>query len=475
MLDFVTRITLALCACVFAGSFSMAQDAPASTNLDDQTSVAVTIYNNNLALVREHRSFPLATGEQHLRFQDVADKIRPETVSLKSLKAEGSIAVLEQNYEYDLISPQKLMEKFVGRDVELRSFNEEGRYEVEQARLLSTNGGPVYEVDGKIYTGHPGTVILPEIPDTLIARPSLIWVVNNTQPEQDVEVTYLTQGMSWKADYVLTLSQRATQCDLSGWVTLNNNAGATYTDATLKVVAGEVNQVPDALGHKMVMEEMAFARGVAAPAPMQEETFAEYHLYTLPRKTTIKQNQSKQVSLLTAEGIACQKAYEFRGRLHYYSNRIEPQKDERPGVFLLFDNEEANNLGVPLPMGIIRVYQEDQSGALQFAGEDNINHTPKNEEVRVKLGQAFDIVGERIQTDYKTLGSNAFEAAFEISIRNRKEEDVTVDIIEPMPADWTILEESHPHQKKDAFTAIFSVEAPSGGEIVVSYRVRVKY
>jgi len=446
----------------------------AQTTLEDQQDVAVTVYNNNLALVRDRRKVVLYPGEVSLKFMDVAEQIRPETVSLKSLTDPKALHILEQNYEYDLMSPSKLMEKYVGKPVRLINFSTEIGFSEKEAELLSVNGGPVYKVEDEIYLGHPGNVVLPEIPENLIAKPTLVWLLDNAGTDHDVEVTYLTGGLGWRADYVLTLARSDTQMDLAGWVTLDNQSGAQYTAAQLKLVAGEVNIAPQ------VHEEMdalvystAGAGGV--PPRMREETFAEYHLYTLPRRTTIKQNESKQVSLLTAAGVAVRKIYEYRGNVSFYSQRIPPQKEEKVGVFLKFANKKDNNLGMPLPAGVMRIYQEDTEGMLQFAGEDRIEHTPKDEDVRLRMGNAFDIVAERTQTDFQRIASDVFEAAFEIKVRNHKDNGVTVDIVEPMTDDWTILDNSHEYEKRDARTAVFSVEVPKDAESVVTYRVRVKH
>lgn len=444
------------------------------TTEDDQTDVAVTVYNNNLALVRDTRSVKLLPGETTLQFMDVAELIKPQTVSLRSLKAPGKLRILEQNYEYDLMSPEKLMEKYVGKDVRLINKSEDYGFYEQAAKLLSVNGGPVYQIDGDIYLGHPGNVVLPEIPEELIAKPSLIWTLDNEGTDHDVEVTYLTNGISWSADYVMHYREDEATMDLEGWVTLNNNSGATYRNAELKVVAGEVNVAPE----PMPMAEMAYAGAPAMmrkSADMQEESFAEYHLYTLPRRTTIKQNQSKQVSLLAASGVKVDKTYEFRGQQYFYSQRTPQFPTQNAQTFLSFQNEEENQMGMPLPAGVMRVYQADSSGALQFSGEDRIDHTAKNEEVKLFLGEAFDIVGDRKQTDWRDLGSNAYETAFEVSIRNRKDTPVKVDVVEPMPGDWKILEKSHDYEKVDAFSAVFSLEVPADSEQILTYRVRVTY
>jgi hypothetical protein len=298
--------------------------------------------------------------------------------------------------------------------------------------------------------------------------------LQNDKPEQTIEATYLTQGLRWSADYVAVYSEDAGRMSLKGWVTLVNESGAQYTNAKLKLVAGEVNIVQP----PMPVEEKTMAYAVADAAAgvnMRQEAFGEYHLYTLDRPTTIKQNQSKQVSLLTASNIGVEKIYEFRGDVNYYMQIMPPQKDQKVAVRLKFKNEEANSLGMPLPAGTVRVYEEDSQGLLQFSGEDHIDHTPKDEEVKVKLGNAFDVVGERTQTDFKVITDNVHEAAFEIKIRNHKDKDITVDIVEPMTSDWIIAESSHKYVKKDAQTAVFTVPVPKDGETVVTYRVRVRF
>lgn len=443
------------------------------TTLSDQTDVAVTVYNNDRALVRDRRKVKLPSGEISLKFMDVAEQIQPETVSLKSLNHPGTLHILEQNYEYDLMSPSKLMEKYVGKEVRLVNQDTKLNFQEVQAKLLSVNEGPVYQVGNDVYLGHPGNVVLPQIPEELIAKPSLIWLLSNDGADHEVEATYLTAGLSWKADYVVTLNKAENAMNLEGWVTLDNKSGATYQNGQLKLVAGEVNivQAP----RPMRFAGAAMMEKAAAAPPMREESFAEYHLYSLPRRTTIKQNQSKQVSLLSAQEIAVKKVYEYRGNVAYYSQPMPKVENEKVGVFISFWNKEANHLGMPLPGGIMRVYQEDSEGMLQFAGEDSLKHTPKDEEVRLRLGNAFDIVGERMQKDYKRIADNIHQAEFEIVLRNHKELDITVDVVEPMEGDWEILRSSIEHEKKDARTAVFHVPVAKNGEAKLTYRVQVRY
>ena len=441
------------------------------TSSEDQTDIAVTVYNNNLALVRDRRQVVLFPGEISLTFMDVAQQIRPETVSLRSVSDPGAIRILEQNYEYDLMSPAKLMEKYVGKRVRLVNFSSEIGFTEVEGELLSINQGPIYKVGDEIFLGHPGTVVLPEIPENLIAKPSLVWLLDNEGTDQEIEITYLTGGISWKADYVLRMSKDETQVDINAWVTLNNASGAPYINAQLKLVAGDVNIVRPEV--RLGLAKMGVRSAVMQE--MREEAFAEYHLYTLPRRTTLKENQSKQVSLFKADEVGVTKLYEYRGSGRYFRQRIQPMGEEHVKVFLIFQNEEENNLGVPLPAGIMRVYQEDSEGMLQFAGEDRIGHTPKDEEVRLRMGSAFDVIGERKQMDFRKISDRVFESAYEIVIRNHKETAIVLDVVEPMSSDWEILESSHEFEKRDAQTAVFALPVEADGEVVLTYRVRVRY
>lgn len=470
----IGTITLVIGFAAQAVETSPAPAAVNETTLADQSDVAVTVYNNNRALVRDRRNITLPAGEVSLKFMDVASSIQPETVSIKSLSDPGNLSILEQNFEFDLMSPAKLMEKYVGKEVRLVNRDNELNFTEVAAKLLSVNESPVFQIGNDIYLGHPGNVVLPEMPKELIAQPTLVWLLQNKGSKHEVEATYLTGDLSWKADYVASMNKEESAMNLEGWVTLNNQSGTAYQNAQLKLVAGEVNIVQPPRRPRSAAKEMVMAVAGAAP-DMVEETFSEYHLYTLQRRTTIKNNQSKQVSLLSAQSIGVKKIYEYRGNESYYSGPMPPVENEKIGVFIRFWNKEDNHLGMPLPAGILRVYQEDRQGMLQFAGEDQVKHTPKDEEVRLRLGNAFDIVGERKQSDYKRIADNVHQAEFEIVLRNHKEMDITVDVVEPMHGDWDILKSSIDHEKKDAHTAVFHVPVPKNGEAKLTYRVQVKY
>ena len=448
---------------------------PLSSTLKDQQNVALTIYNSNVGLVKDLRVLDLKKGVQELKFMDVAGKIDPTTVHIKSLVDAESLAVWEQNYEYDLLSPQKLLEKFVGQKVRLALINPETKKEeIVEATLLSTQGGNIFQVGDKIHIGHPGRVVLPRIPENLIPQPTLVWLLDNKLPDkQRVEATYLTGGINWKADYVAVLNAADTQTDLTGWVTIDNRSGATYQDAQLKLVAGDIHRVRE---EKVVPRAAAKLAAQEAAPQFKEESFFEYHLYTLDRRTTVKDNQTKQMTLLQADQVPVKKLFIFSGSPQYYYHRY----DQKPGkqkvaVFLEFENVQKNRLGMPLPKGTMRVYKQDREGSLQFIGEDQIDHTPKDEKFKLKIGEAFDVVGERVQTDYRSLGSNLYEVGFEVSLRNHKNEEVKVWVEEVIPGDWEMLSQTHSYEKLQSNRIRFEVPVAPNKETKVRYRVRYKY
>lgn len=450
--------------------------ATITSTLADQSHVALTVYSSNIALVKDVREIELGEGENELQFMDVAAQIMPATVHIKSLADGQTLRVLEQNYEYDLLSPEKLLEKYVGKEVKLLDKNYyTGKEEVITATLLSTTGSPVYRVGDEIYLGLPGRVILPRLPENLIAKPTLVWLLRSQGAgKQRVEASYLTNQITWQADYVVVLSADDRKADLSGWVTIENKSGATYRNATLKLVAGDIHRVEE----PEVMYQRAMTAEAAAPPPQfREEGFFEYHLYTLDRPATVKDNQTKQMTLLSAADIPVTKRLVLRGEQGYFFTTYGPD-DEAPtqkvSVFLEAANAKDNNLGLPLPKGVVRVYKADTEGSLQFVGEDRIDHTPKGETVKVKMGEAFDVVGKRKQTDYKRVARNVTEVAWEITLRNHKEEDVTVRVDEPVPGDWEVLSASHAYEKADAHTLRFDVPVPKGGETKIAYRVRIR-
>lgn len=453
-----------------------------ASTLEDQKSVAITVYNSNLGLVKDTRTLKLPRGTSQLRFMDVAQLINATTVHIKSLTAPDALSVVEQSYEYDLLNPQKLLDKYVGQELTLVLKTIENNTEKltpTRATLLSNNSGQVWQIGGQIVINptNVAEIRFDRLPQDLIAKPTLVWTLNNTGADtHTVEASYLTQGLNWRSDYVVVVNQNDTKADLNGWVTLTNSSGTTYRNADLKLVAGDVNRVRDEVAVAKTMRVMEAAAGAAAPQ-FQEQAFFEYHLYTLQRKTTIKNNETKQISLLSAADFGIKKELVINGQPYYfqgYNNPGEPIK-EKVGVYVSFKNGKENGLGQPLPAGIVRVYKADSSGSQQFVGEDRIDHTPKDEAVRIKLGDAFDVVAERKQMDYKNIARRVFEYAYEIRIRNHKEEAVNVIVNEPIGGDWDIISSSFPAEKTAAFAARFNVPISKDGEAVLNYRVRVRY
>jgi hypothetical protein len=472
-----TTIILTLMAVMSCGTVYAKEIETLSTDLEDQREVSVTVYNVDLGLVKDIRRIGLHRGLSLLRFMDVASRIVPASVSIRSLRDHASLSVLEQNYEYDLLNPQKLLDKYVGKRVKLYYRNPyTEREEIQEATVLSNNGDPIFQIGDEISYGYQGRIIFPRIPEELISKPTLVWQVENSLPsEQTVEASYLTNGLNWRADYVVTLKDDDAMADLSGWVTIDNRSGTTFRDARLKLVAGDVNRVREEYEYR---DRIMYAAAEAAvkKSQFQEDEFFEYHIYTLQRPSTLKNNQTKQINLVASDSIPVRKELLYYGAAYYYRNRFgEKISDQKVGVFIEVENSEEKNLGMPLPKGTVRVYKNDKEGSLQFVGEDSIDHTPKDEKIRIKLGDAFDVVGSRIQRDWKKLAYDTYEAAYEISIRNHKKEDVVVRIIEPIPGDWMILESSHVFEKTEAFTAEFNIPVPKDREVKLTYQVRMRF
>ena len=447
--------------------------ARATVTQEQQKEVAITIYNGNLGLVKDVRDLSLGPGTHELRFMDVAAQIDPTTVHLRSLTDTNGVRILEQNYEYDLLNPQKLLDKYVGKKVKLMV----GDGTLIDAVLLSNNNGPIYQINGQIHLGHHGRVVLPDIPENLIPKPTLVWMLHNrTGRPQRVEVSYLTSGITWKADYVVVLNARDTGGDLSGWVTIENKSGATYPDAALKLVAGDIHRAQTKREMHDALERASKMAAAEAPQQFQQEAFFEYHLYSLDGRTTIKDNQTKQLSLLSATEIPIKKELRYYGASQYYRGQLgTPLSNQKIGVFLEIANKEQHRLGVPLPKGTVRVYKAASDKSLQFIGEDTIDHTPKDEKVKIKMGEAFDVVGERTQRDWKKIAWNLYETEWDVQIRNHKKEDVQVTIIEPVPGDWEVVKSSHPHEKAEAHTLKYVVNVPKDGKTTVNYRVRMRW
>ena len=453
---------------------------PGQTTIDDQVDLAVTVYNSDLALVRDVRELRLARGVAELQFMDIAATVNPATVHFRSITQPSQLDVLEQNYEYDLLEPEKLLRKYVGRDVTLVRMRQQGGTTTPEevtARLLSYNNQPVWQVGNEIITGlHADHIRFPELPGNLYARPTLIWTLQNGGAEQHrVEAAYLAGKLSWAADYVLNVGRDDKAADLDGWVTLTNGSGTAFPNARLQLVAGDLNRVRQAIGRAM-MEQVA-RNDLAAAPPMEQEAFSEYHLYTLGRRTTINNAETKQVSLLGGTGIPVRKRYLVEGQNFYYRNTYHPGAPIKDvvQVYYQFKNEEKAGLGMPMPAGTVRVYQADTKGGVQFVGEDRIGHTPKDETLNLKIGNAFDVVAERNQVDFQKTGPSTYEVEFEITLRNHKTAPISVEVNEPVGGTWRMVRASHEWTKTAAWATQFVVPVAANGTTVLRYRVRVTY
>jgi hypothetical protein len=451
------------------------------STLDDQTELALTVYNSDLALVRDVRSIQLPRGTSDLRFMDIAATVNPATVHFRSLSEPDRVSVLEQNYEYDLLEPDKLLRKYVGRDVTLVRMRQENgvtREQAVKARLLSFNNAPVWQIGDEIVTGmHADHIRYPELPGNLYARPTLIWsLANEGAAKHRIEASYLATKLAWSADYVLTVARDDKMADVDGWVTLTNGSGTEFRNAKLQLVAGELNRVRQAFARREA-DMLAEARAAAPAAQMAQEAFSDYHLYTLERKTSVSNNETKQVNMLGATGFPVRKRYIVDGQAFYYRNAQHPGSPIKDvvKVYYQFKNEARVGLGMPMPSGVVRVYQSDSKGGTHFVGEDRIDHTPKDEMLNLKIGNAFDVVAERKQIDFEKIAPNVYEVEFEVALRNHKTMAVTVEVNEPIGGTWRILRSTHEWTKTDAWAAQFNVPVASEGASTLKYRVRVTY
>lgn len=440
----------------------------------DRVTTAVTVYNDNLALVKERRKLTLPPGTVRLALREVSAQLQAETALLRSVGGKP-LTLLEQNFDFDLLTPQSLLDKYVGREVEvIRSHPTTGAETREKARVLAAGQGTVLRFADHIETGVPGRLAFESVPPNLRDRPTLSVLLQGSGGAQTVELAYLTGGLSWKADYVAELDKDGHHLDLNGWVTLTNRSGAAYQEATLQLVAGQVNRARPELPR---FNERVMAM-VAAPAPApvpKQEALMDYHLYSFERPTTLGENQTKQLALLSASQVPVEREYLLAGADYYYRERYDSLGEKlKPSVFLILQNQ-GGQMGKPLPAGIVRVYARDSQGAAQFVGEDRIVHTAKNETVRLRLGEAFDVSADRKQTGFKRIAERVTETSYRLVLRNGKTEPVTLKVQEPLPGDWEIVQETLSHSKTSSRTAEWRVTVPADGSTVLEYTARVKW
>jgi hypothetical protein len=453
---------------------ALAQEvAERRVTLADQTAVAIAIYNDDLALVRDSRRITLDRGRNRLALVDVSGKLRAETALLAPMDGT-QLRLLEQNLEFDLLTPAKLLEKSVGKEITIvKTHPTTGEETRVRALVLSTASGVVLKIGNEIHTSVPGRIVFDSVPPNLRDRPTLtIDLEADRAGTVAAELTYLTGGLSWNADYVAQLNDKEDRLDLSGWVTLVNRSGTSYRSAKLQLIAGDPNRVRAGMAR-----ERDEARRPASPkGAMRSEAVFDYHLYELDRPTTIAENQQKQVSLLTANDVVAQKEYRLESVGQYYRSRYTVPGTLKADIWIHLSNTKESRLGLPLPRGVIRVYKRDSAGKAVFVGEDRINHTAEGERIRLKVGQAFDVSGIRTQTDFKSEVSwRIYESAYKLELNNAKNEPVVVTIAEQIPGDWQVLQQSLAHTKVTSNLAEWKVPVPAKGKAELTYRVRIKF
>jgi hypothetical protein len=448
---------------------------------EHQKKITVTVYNDNIALVKDLRAVELSKGMNLLTFEGVSEKIIPETAFLKG---EG-IDVLEQNFEFNLLTPNSLLKKYMGKEVTIvEESKSTGEKTFKKCKILSVNKGVVVKIGDHIETGIPGKILFPKLPDDLREKPALVMLLKSNRTEsKKIGLTYLTKGISWKTDYVAEVNREKSTLNLKAWVTLNNRSGINYINAQINLLAGNINRVSDNFRY-MNMERARFLTKAAVPArknsSVKRQDFSEYHLYKLNRRTNIAKDQIKQVLLFGINNINFKKEYIIKGSSYYYKGRYNViGKNIKPAVYYIIENKKKNNLGIPLPKGILRAYSRDAQGESQFIGEMKIPHAPENETVKFKIGDAFDVSAEKIETDFKKISfkreEKIYECAYVITVKNAKNRDVNVKILEPIPYDWNILSESFKHVKKTSNIAEWIIPVPAKGKTVLKYRVRIKF
>jgi hypothetical protein len=477
----LTLIAVTLIALAGITGLSAGQNTAVAANAGPE----LTVYNQGMALVKDTRTLNLKEGLQTVTVTDVAAQIDPTSVYFKSLTDPVGTAVLEQNFEYDLVGTDKLLTKYVGLPIKVMT--KDGT--AYAGKLMSGATDIILQdADGQVQVVSRDSVrdfSFPSLPEGLITQPSLVWLVNAARAgDQQAEITYITNGIGWQAAYSLLLAPDGKKFDLNGWITLDNRSGVAYKDAKLKLIAGDVNVVTPPQPLQDVMVKMASA----APAPqVAERGFSEYHLYEINRPVTVKDNQTKQIEFITAADVPAEKLYVYNGSEPYsYYAGSAPQTDPGYGAdtgiktvrtILQFDTGKEG-VDAALPQGTARVYQQDVDGSSLLIGEDTIPHTPKNEKVRLNLGNAFDLVGERVQTGFKQVADKVIEESYEITIRNQKpEEAVQVRVVEHLyrSGDWEITAESAPHARLDSQSVEWKLDVPAGGESKLTYTVRYRW
>ena len=460
----------ALCACTPAAPL---EDPPPST--PERQDVALTVYNGGRALVKDTRAFTLDEGSNNVRFDEVTSGIIPGSVQVAG-EAGSEVAVLEQNFEYDLVSTHKLLQRYLGETIQVTT--ESG--EIHSGILLAGAGDVILE------NAAGGVVVLrleqirdfefPELPEGLASRPSLMWDMEaGRSGDHELTVTYLTGGFGWSADYIVQLADSDDAVNLSGWVSVTNNTEASFRDAHLKLVAGDVQMIPTAEVYAVTEELASLGYGLGGGGtrgPVQR-SFFDYHLYEMPHAVDLMSSETKQVEFVTVTGVPADVTYELSFDGYWYGTTVT----RHPNVAVELTNGEEQGMGMPLPAGIMRVYKADVDGAAELVGESGIDHTPRDEKLRLTVGRAFDIVGEWKQTQHRVLGDWADEYSYEAVVRNHKTEEATVALVHhPYHwGEWKVRKSSVEAERTDNNTLRFEVTVPADGEVTFTYTIRNRW
>ena len=472
---------------------------------------ALTIYNQDFAVVRETLPLDLNAGANTVRFSGATAHLEPDSVILRDPSGKQALVILEQNYRADPISQELLLNLYEGKAIDFVIHSQDGATRVVSGKVVRSgyvphyqaierygtqyqygqmaaasggNGQPIIEVNGKLQFSLPGEPIFPALGDDTILKPALDWIIHSSVAAKfDAELSYVTGGMTWNADYNVVAPETGDTLDLVGWVTLDNQSGKQFDRAHIKLMAGDVNKVTPPGAYPATAKRAMVVGGFVSEPQVTERSFEDYHLYNLPLATTLHDRETKQVEFLRGSGISSKRLYIYdgvTGNQNQYGNDVRqtPQygTESQPHVWVMreFVNSEANHLGMPLPKGRVRFYRRDQDGQLEFTGENEIDHTPKDETIRVYTGNAFDITGERRQTHYQVqmqYPNGWADESFEIKLRNHKKEAVTVRVVEHLYRwyNWVITEESAAHRQKDSRTIEYDVTLAPGQEKVVTY------
>lgn len=437
---------------------------------ENRSTLALTVYSNDLAMISEERRAALPAGEALLAIEDVSDRLRAETVLLGG----AGVTLLEQSFVVDLLTPQRLLESALGKTVSLiRTHPQTGEDRVVEAEVLSLAGGVVLRVDGRIETTTPGRIAFAEIPAGLRSEPALLARLAVAEAgEKSLRLDYLTSGLSWRADYVARLNAAEDRMDLSALVTLTNATRSDYRDAALRLVAGDVNQtgaVP--LSQPKFRNEMV-AMSAPADAIAPPQSASDRYVYPVQRPVTLLRGETKQVPLMSAESVAVKREYRFDGLANgnARSGEIGPVSAD---LVLEIENAEALGLGAPLPAGVVRIYGPGPGNAPLFLGEDFLAQTPEGEKARLRMGSAFDVTARARSTDFERLSNRSYETAQTIVVKNAKDRPVEVLVGGAMPQGWSILEETQSHEEETVNRIVWRLQVPAGGETELRYRVRV--